>query len=380
MASLQERKHKNGKSSWILQFYLYGERKNLFLGNVYSRPRAKEVKMMIERLISCIETGDKPDKTLAAWLSGLNEDLQRRFESAGLIKTQESFSLKKIFDEFLSVSTDRKDSTIETYSSAYKRIIQFFDVETECENITVSDGQSWKAFALERWSSATVSADIGKLRTVFGWAVECEFLTKNVFKKIKRGTTMNESRKFFVPHEWYEKLLVACPDQTWKTIIALCRIGGLRCPSEVLGVKWMDVDWTNRKLLVRSPKTEHHAGRDCRIIPLWGELHEQLELQSMVSDCNENDFVVDKYHRIGDEKNMRRHFMAIVKRAGLPQWERLFHNLRASRSNELFGANPPHLASEWMGQSVKVARDHYLLATDQDFELAIKRDSGCENG
>ena len=43
--------------------------------------------------------------------------------------------------------------------------------------------------------------------------------------------------------EMAETVLRACPDIEWQMIFALCRYGGLRCPSEVLRLKWADVDW-----------------------------------------------------------------------------------------------------------------------------------------
>ena len=36
-------------------------------------------------------------------------------------------------------------------------------------------------------------------------------------------------------------ILEACPDQEWRTLFALVRYGGLRCPSEVLKLKWSDI-------------------------------------------------------------------------------------------------------------------------------------------
>jgi integrase len=69
----------------------------------------------------------------------------------------------------------------------------------------------------------------------------------------------------------------ACPDTQWRLIIMLCRIGGLRYPSELLPLTWGDVDWENNRLTVHSPKTEHHAGGESRVIPIFPELLPHLE-------------------------------------------------------------------------------------------------------
>ena len=38
--------------------------------------------------------------------------------------------------------------------------------------------------------------------------------------------------------------------------MVLARYGGLRCPSEVLSLRWQDVDWEMQRVTAPSPKTE----------------------------------------------------------------------------------------------------------------------------
>ena len=72
---------------------------------------------------------------------------------------------------------------------------------------------------------------------------------------------MNPERERFVTREETAKLLGACRNIDWRAIVALCRFGGLRCPSEVLTLKWADVDWENGRFRIHSPKTEHRPGK-----------------------------------------------------------------------------------------------------------------------
>ncbi len=66
------------------------------------------------------------------------------------------------------------------------------------------------------------------------------------------------------------------------------------------------------------------------------------------------------YKETGEEGEMRKEMLQIIKRASLTPWERLFHNLRVSRSNELFRRFNVFNASYWMGQSVKTAEAYYI--------------------
>ncbi len=43
-----------------------------------------------------------------------------------------------------------------------------------------------------------------------------------------------------------------------------CPLCSLRCPSEILELKWSDIDWGKSEVLVRSEKTAHHVGQVSR--------------------------------------------------------------------------------------------------------------------
>src|SRR5437764_472666 len=82
----------------------------------------------------------------------------------------------------------------------------------------------------------------------------------------------NAERKRFIDRATTLRLLDTAPSLQWRLIIALSRFGGLRCPSEHLQLKWGDINWERERFWVTSPKTEHHAGREGRWVPLFPEL------------------------------------------------------------------------------------------------------------
>jgi hypothetical protein len=57
-------------------------------------------------------------------------------------------------------------------------------------------------------------------------------------------------------------------------------------------------------------------------------------------------------------------------RAGVTAWPRLFHNLRASRETELAAIYPLHVVCSWIGNSERIAFQHYLQVTDNYFAEA----------
>jgi len=141
--------------------------------------------------------------------------------------------------------------------------------------------------------------------------------------------------------------------------------------SEVLSLRWRDVDWDGGRINVQSPKTEHHPGKASRIIPLFPELRPILaESFELAPDGAE--FVVDgKFRKAARgpggwlNTNLRTNFEKIVRCAGLQKWPRLFHNLRASRETELVESYPVQVVTSWLGNTPSVAMRHYLMTTSK---------------
>jgi integrase len=86
-------------------------------------------------------------------------------------------------------------------------------------------------------------------------------IDSNPFSHLKSTTLASPEKFYFVTRIEADAVLDACPDAQWRLIFALGRFGGFRCPSEHLALRWDDIDWENDRMVVHSPKTEHHVGR-----------------------------------------------------------------------------------------------------------------------
>ena len=135
----------------------------------------------------------------------------------------------------------------------------------------------------------------------------------------------------------------------------MSRYGGLRCPSEHLALKWEHVDWVAKRITIPGMKTKE------RTIPLFAELERYLK----EAWEPEAEYVITRYR--DTNANLRTQLLRILRRAGVPKWVRLFHNLRASRQTELENQFPTHVVCAWLGNSPQVARKHYLQVTDEHF-------------
>ena len=82
------------------------------------------------------------------------------------------------------------------------------------------------------------------------------------------------------------------------------------------------------------------------------------------------EYVITRYrHR---NVNLRTQLHKIIRRAGLKPWPKAFQNLRSTRQTELAERWPAHVVCAWMGNSAKVAQEHYLQVTEEHFEQAAQ--------
>ncbi|MEX2169667.1 MAG: hypothetical protein WD851_10170 [Pirellulales bacterium] len=80
--------------------------------------------------------------------------------------------------------------------------------------------------------------------------------------------------------------------------------------------------------------------------------------------------VITRYRE--SNANLRTQLQRILNRAGVKQWEKLFQNLRSTRQTELEDKFPNHVVCAWIGNSEKVAKEHYLQVTDFHYEAACQ--------
>ena len=165
-------------------------------------------------------------------------------------------------------------------------------------------------------------------------------------------------------------VLAECPDDDWRLIFALARYGGMRCPSEVLTLRWSDVLWDQKKLRIDSPKT------GVRFCPIFPELAPILEAAFDAAPEGAT-FCVQRYRQ---GYNPATTMKKIIERAGHEPWPKLFINCRSTRRTELQRQYPDHVINKWLGHSSAVAEKHYLQVTTDDWAEGATRKTVNEVG
>lgn len=345
-----------------------GNRRTIRLGKATMR-QAEAVKVKIEQLVLAATgvTGVVDDET-ANWLAGLDDSIYDKLASVGLVGRRDSVKLRAFLEAYIAERRDVRPATVIVYRQVTGNLTSFFGDDKPLREITPGEADQWRLYLIGQvLADNTVRRRCGVAKQFFRVAVRRKLVSSNPFEDLKSATQGNPQRYYFITQAEAQKILDACPDAQWRLLFALSRYGGLRCPSEHLGLTWRDIDWEHGRMLVRSPKTEHHVGHESRLVPLFPELVPYLR-EVFEQAAPGTEYVITRYRQ--PNCNLRTQFERIIIKAGLKRWPKLFQNLRSTRETELAERWPEHVVCAWIGNSKAVARKHYLQVTEEHFERA----------
>lgn len=366
MASLYKRAGKY----WMLQFATPDKSvKRIHLGEIPDRT-AQRLRDKVEMLVQAAYFGMPPDESLNRWVVSIADTpLATKLQAAGLLKQSLPRKLESFLDEYIRMRTDVKENTRKHMVSSKNRILGFFSPEIGLSEVNRGGAEAFKIHLLGKFSSATAGRTLKAAIQFFEYAKDCKLILENPFKRLKIPKQTNESNRYFVDRETSQKILDAQTSIHKKLVFALARYGGLRIPSEVINLKWEDVDWDKKRILVYSPKTEHHEGKEKRFIPLFPEL---VSILREAQDLNQgvSRFVCGKVR--SGTLNLRTGLLKTLKSLGIKPWPKLFVNLRSSRETELVERFPLHVVTEWIGHTPEIAAKHYLQVLEQHWACAAE--------
>ena len=353
MASLQKQGDRR-----VLQFtHPHRGRQTLRLGRI-DKASAERVKHHVEQLVSSISLGTPLVAETHAWLGTLTDDFHSTLVRIGLALPREApatINLDAFLESYIEFHSTRMPNTIRNYRQSLRHLTSFFGKDRDIRAITPGEAEDYREYLRKAGlAEATVSREIKRAKQFFASAADKRLIPENPFKRVKGGSQKNKGRQFFVYESLTASIWNACPDDEWRLLYALCRYQGLRNPSETFALRWEDVVWGpdgEEYLIIRSRKTKE------RIVPIFPEVKPLLQAASARAQGG-NGFVIQRHG--GTLKNISGEFKRILNQAGITPWPRLFHNLRSTRQTELVQVYEAHVVAAWLGNSEKIADDHYL--------------------
>jgi len=353
-----------------------GDRKTIRLGKVNGRT-AEAVKQKVEALAADAGAKTSWDRETADWVGRLDCVLYDKLATVGLVPKRaapEHATLAAFIDTYCAKRIDIKPRTKAKMQTTRDYLVEFFGMERPVESIGAGDADDWQLALRQRGlSENTVRKHVSIAKQFFHAAVRRRMIVDNPLADLRSTVQPNHSRFYFVSRDETQRVLDACPDAQWRLLFALSRYGGLRCPSEHLGLRWTDVNWERARMTVTSPKTEHHPGGGSRVVPLFPELRPYLEAVWEQAEPG-TEFVITRYRDAN--VNLRTQLEKIIRLAGLKPWPKLFQNLRSTRETELAESYAIQAVCDWLGNTRAVAAKHYLQTTAAHFEQAATVPTG----
>ena len=389
MAKPIKRKGKRG-DTWEVQISINNTRKTVRFGAV-TEVEATEYAALADAIADHrrrLGDAEFPLRVLRE-LNKLPRVIRTRFARAGMIEETPEWTLEKYLTTY-SARRNVKPATKVNWSHTVRNLVEFFGPGKRLHAISRGDAERFRDHLMGmKIAPATIAKRLQNARQFFNSAVNDRALEANPFEGIAHHSAPDKQRQYFITQDDTLKLIEHAPSIDWRTMIALARFGGLRCPSEVLSLQWSGFDWDGKRFRVDSPKTEHHPNGGFRIVPMFFELRPFLDEARKQAGRGAKYVISNESYRKAAKGatgwkncNLRSQLHKIIKRAGLKPWPKAWQNMRSSRETELLKTHPVQAVCEWVGNSPKVAMEHYAQITDEDWGRAAsspQSNSAAEN-
>ncbi len=336
----------SGGSVRVFFYDKAGRRKAIHLGRV-SDDTAEGICRKIERFLNAQILGEEPTRNDSEWLG--SSGLRKKFVAVGLVEPLPADTKAEIptLEAFIRSYIERraskvKPASVTVWTQVEQNLKDLMPKGIRLDEITVGHAKDFhEALKAKGMQKSTISKRIGFCRQFVNDAVDRELITKNPFVSVKAPRPKMKSNTF-VTRSTIERI--------------------------------MD------RMFIPEPKVEHHEERGIRECPIFPEVMRELLDAKELNDAKDNpsEFVVDAdaYRAAANtpsgwkNANLRTQFLKLLAKADIEPWPRLFHSMRASRQTELTESFPSHVVCSWLGNSEEVAKDHYLLLTDEHFKKA----------
>ena len=338
----------------------------------FNKAKSEDIARHIEELIAAKAAGSAIDRRTANWLADIGQSVHDKLSKAGLIDRRKVQTVSEFTREYIDGRNDLKPRTRFLLNQSAGNLNALFGSRV-IGTITEADATAFKTWLKADPGNGlgenTARRRCGHARQFFAAAVKAKQIERNPFSGMAVAVGSASDKHHFANADECRRILDACPDHEWRMIFALVRFGGLRCPSEVLALKWGDINWAEQRISVPEPKVEHHAGRGRRVTPLFAEMHDILA-DGLEMAPEGTVHVVNRYRDAS--QNLRTTFLKILDRAGVQRFERPFCNLRSSRATELRQRFDSKVVAVWLGHSEAIANKHYVQVRPEDFAAAVQ--------
>ena len=326
-----------------------------------SKREAESLLTKIESVCARKNMGLQPLPEDIQFISSIGEKLYKKLQDRQIVEAKvekaESPTLIGWVDGYMANHAG-SEGTLKQFRTVRKDLATFFGEDAKLDGITEGDAHNFQSWLRRRGlADATVRKRCSRTKQFFRAAIRSEIITKSPFDNMATHAVENEARMIYISNDRVMNLLDSIECQHLRTVLALCRFGGLRRHETAL-IAWDDIDFRKGSVVVRSNKTPAR-----RVCPLFPELRDYLKPIKRSSGFVQTRFEADSN---APATALAKH----CRRNGIDLWIKPYQNLRASKITDLLGRFPVVDVCKWLGNSPTVAHRHYAIARSENFKAA----------
>lgn len=266
-------------------------------------------------------------------------------------------------DEFKRLTPEYTDSTRTLYDHTASLLLKHFGEARRLDGIHRHDAGSFRAWLTtytytrgkkgqaRTLTETTIRKHIRHCKVIFNLAVRYDHIAENPFDREVAAVPRVDKSWRYVSIDDLRRILDACPDRSWRCLFALCRLAGLRL-GEAQRIAWADIDHDGRMVTV-THDGKATTKRRRRTVPMVPTLAAEL---LAAFDAAEDG--ADGPVQVG-RAAIYKQADAIVKRAELQPWPKMFHTLRKNCESDWLKRYPVMDVCDWLGHDPAVASKHY---------------------
>jgi integrase len=245
-------------------------------------------------------------------------------------------TLGQLIDEFIEYQKPRvKAADAECCITHVRRLLTCLPADTPIDQIAPGDADKVYQEFKASWRSQRQTSTCCNSAVYFQLRLRAGVHRQKPIQAHSRvAGYRRQQAKAIHPDKQVRQLLDKIPDPELQLVIVLARWCGLRIPSEIRELRWRDVLWDKNRIIVRSPKTEHHAGKGIRTPKLFPIVRRYLKaLRRLRPDAKPDDYVFRyceyetmcigwciAYCRKSGHKTLAKTFSPTFGQAALPTW------------------------------------------------------------
>jgi integrase/recombinase XerD len=212
-------------------------------------------------------------------------------------------------------------NTMSTYLDAVKDLIRALG-DVSIDSIDVKTIEKYLSTKQKETSDQTVRKHFGSLSSMFESSRKWGFISQNPFRALKKPRAREIQPAHFERAE-FQKLLQLIPDNDFRDLCICGALTGMR-QSELLALRWTDIDFAKKVILIQNSDRFTTKSRKNRVVPMHRRVCDLLKRRKDASSC---DLVFHKNGQQLSRCDVTHEFKHFVRKAGLRE-DLHFHSLR----------------------------------------------------